>query len=458
VSELSQQAILKLGPDLADRIFWPGSDGYAAALQIWAKPSVETRPRAIIRCQSANDVQAAIRIAREHELPVSVRCGGHDWAGRALCNGIVIDLSGMRQITIMPGHQRVEMGGGALAADVAAVTDPQHGAVTAGSVGCVGMAGLTLGGGYGPFIGRCGLALDNLLAAEVVLADGRIVTADSEDHPELFWALRGGGGNFGVVTRMQHRLHECRGLWSGMLIYPFAEAATVLASAIALTAEAPNELSVQFVLAADPMGAPMVLVVPAWCGDPADGQRWLAPFLKLGTLIAGSIARQNYGMLLAAFDAQIVNGRRTTMETCSLPAFDRASIDTFVGAMARAPSPGCMLVTHEFKGAACRVAPDATAFALRRDHVLVEIVAAVIDNDNPADALKHSQWARRTWESFTTALPGGYPNLLARSDAMRAAASYGDNSERLLRAKAAYDPDNVFSSAIPLPSRVSSPA
>jgi FAD/FMN-containing dehydrogenase len=457
VSELSEQAILKLGPDLADRIFWPGSDGYAAALQIWAKPSVETRPRAVIRCQTAKDVQAAIRIAREHELPLSVRCGGHDWAGRALCNGIVIDLGGMRQVRVMPGNERVAMGGGSLAADVAAAADQQHGAIAAGSVGCVGMAGLTLGGGYGPFIGRCGLALDNLLAAEVVLADGRIVTADAENHPELFWALRGGGGNFGVVTRMQHRLHPCHGLWSGMLIYPFAEAATVLAAATALTAEAPDELSVQFVLAADPTGAPMVLVVPAWCGDPADGQRRLAPFLKLGTLIAGTIARQNYSMLLAAFDAQIVNGRRTTMETCSLPAFDRASIDTFVRAMARAPSPGCMLVTHEFKGAASRVAPDATAFALRRDHVLVEIIAAVIDNDDAADALKHSLWAQRTRESFTDALPGGYPNLLARSDTMRAAASYGDNSERLLRAKAAYDPDVVFSSAIPLPSRVSSP-
>jgi FAD/FMN-containing dehydrogenase len=457
VSELSEQAILKLGPDLADRIFWPDSDGYGAALQIWAKPSVETRPRAVIRCQTADDVQAAIRIAREHELPISVRCGGHDWAGRALCNGIVIDLGGMRRVTIMPGHQRVEMGGGALAADVAAVTDPQHGAVAAGSVGCVGMAGLTLGGGYGPFIGRCGLALDNLLAAEVVLADGRIVTADSENHPELFWALRGGGGTFGVVTRMQHRLHPCHGLWSGMLIYPFAEAAAVLAAATALTAEGPDELSVQFVLAADPTGAPLVLVVPAWCGDPADGQRWLAPFLKLGNLIAGSIARQSYGTQMAAFDAQIVNGRRTHMETCSLKAFDRASIDAFVDAMARAPSPGCMLVTHEFKGAACRVAPDATAFALRRDHVLVEIVAAVINNDNPADAFKHSQWAQRSRGSFTVALPGGYPNLLAPSDTARAAASFGDNSGRLLRAKAAYDPDNLFSSAIPLPSRVSSP-
>jgi FAD/FMN-containing dehydrogenase len=450
VSELFEASALRIGPHLAGKIFWPGNEAYAAATRIWSRQAAEARPRAIIRCQTAEDVQAAIRIAREHDLPLSTRCGGHDWAGRALCDGIVIDLGGMRQVSILPDRQRVEIGGGALAADVAAVTDAHHGAVAAGSVGCVGMAGLTLGGGYGLFIGRYGLALDNLLATEVVLADGRIVTADAENNAELFWALRGGGGNFGVVTTMQQRLHECPGLWSGTLVYPFTEATTVLVGTAALAAEAPDALSVQIVLAADPTGAILVLVMPTWCGDPAEGERWLAPFLKLGTLIAGGIAQQSYGALLTAFDAQLVNGRRTVMETCSLPAFNRAGIDAFIGAMAAAPSPGCMLVTHEFKGAATRVAPGATAFALRRAHVLIEIIAAF---DKPDDDLKHSQWARSTRESFTAALPGGYPNLLARDDTTRAAASYGDNSARLLRAKAFYDPDNVFSSAIPLPSR-----
>jgi FAD/FMN-containing dehydrogenase len=194
-------------------------------------------------------------------------------------------------------------------------------------------------------------------------------------------------------------------------------------------------------------------VMPTWCGDPAQGETRLAPFLKLGTLLAGGIAQQSNGALLAAFDAQIVNGRRTTMDTCSVPTLDRACIDAFSAAIASAPSPECALVTHEFKGAASRVAPDATAFALRRDHVLIEIIAAFPDEGNPDDDVKHRQWARRTRDSFGGALPGGYPNLLARSETMRAAASYGGNSERLLRAKAAYDPDNVFSSAIPLPSR-----
>lgn len=261
------------------------------------------------------------------------------------------------------------------------------------------MAGLTLGGGYGPFIGRCGLALDNLLAAEVVLADGRIVAADGENHPELFWALREGGGNFGVVTRMQHALHKCRALSCGTLVYPAAEAATVLTGTAALAAEAPDELSVQVVLMADPSGMAVVLVMPTWCGDPAKGEARLAPYGKLGTLIAGGIEQQSDGALLAAFDAQIVNGRRTTMETCSVPPLDRASIDALVGALASAPSPGCVLVTHEFKGAASRVAPEKTAFALRRDHVLIEIIAAVTD--------KRKFGPRGQASAMGTAGPGG---------------------------------------------------
>lgn len=450
MNELSEAGVRELGPDLAGRIFRPGSDAYAARMRIWSRQAVEARPRAIISCESAQDVQAAIRMAREQALPLSVRCGSHDWAGRALCDGIVIDLGGLREVTIMPDRQRVEIAGGALAGDVAAVTDLAQVAAAAGSVGCVGMAGLTLGGGYGPFIGRCGLALDNLLAAEIVLADGRIFTADADNHPDLLWALRGGGGNFGVVTKMQHRLHECRGVWSGTLIYPFHEAARVLGDATAIAAEGPDELTVQFVLAMDPAGTAMALVLPAWCGDPDQGEQRLAPFLKLGTLIAGDIALQPYGALLTAFDAQLVNGRRTIMDTCSLPAFDRAAIDAFTAAMADAPSPGCMLVTHEFKGAASRIARDATAFALRRDHVLIEIVASF---DKDEDEPRHRQWARRTRDSFVSALPGGYPNLLARDDGARAAATYGNNTARLLRAKASYDPDNIFASAIPLPGR-----
>jgi FAD/FMN-containing dehydrogenase len=196
------------------------------------------------------------------------------------------------------------------------VTDPLRLAAVTGSVGAVGMAGLTLGGGYGPLIGRFGLALDNLFAAEVVLADGRLVVATHDKEEELFWALRGGGGNFGVVTAMHHRLHDLPSVRSGMLIYPFSEAKAVLERCADIAASLPEDLTFQLGLVGGPDGVPVVMVVPTWCGRPEEGEARVAPFLKLGTLLASTVDVVPYGASLSAFDAHIVNGQRTFMETC----------------------------------------------------------------------------------------------------------------------------------------------
>ena len=323
--------------------------------------------------------------------------------------------------------------------------------MVAGSAGVVGLTGLTLGGGYGPLIGRFGLALDNVLAAQVVLADGRIVCTSAENNPELLWALRGGGGNFGVVTAMRHRLHDLPSVHSGLLLYPFAEVETVLGRCAEIAASAPDELTVQLGLLADPNGSLVVMVVPTWCGAPAAGEFRLRPFLKLGTLLAGAIEQKSYGALMATFDGYFANGLRVVMETCSVPALDADVIDTCVLAMEAAVSPGCVILTHEFKGAASRVAEDATAFGLRRDHTLIEVIATFPDRSDPQDERHHERWARTTRKGFKNALPGGYPNLLGKNDSPRATRSYGVNAERLIAAKRRYDPDNVFSSAIPLP-------
>ena len=206
-----------LAGKLSGRLSRPGQQPYAAATAIWAKP-VGRVPRVVAHCQTPEDVRAAILTARDCELPLSVRGGGHDWAGRALCEGLVIDMSGMNGATVDFVERTAQVAGGARASDVLSVTDPLGLAAVTGSCSPVGMAGLTLGGGYGPLIGRFGLALDNLLAAEIVLADGRIVTAEHGRDEDLFWALRGGGGNFGAVTEMRIRLHELPNVVSGMLI------------------------------------------------------------------------------------------------------------------------------------------------------------------------------------------------------------------------------------------------
>jgi FAD/FMN-containing dehydrogenase len=365
--------------------------------------------------------------------------------------GIVIDLSSMNAV-VVDTDESARISGGARVADVVGVTDPLGLAAVTGSVGAVGMAGLTLGGGYGPLIGRYGLALDNLVAAEVVLADGRVVVADSNNEEDLFWALRGGGGNFGVVTTMRHRLHRLSSVRAGLLIYPSCEAKTVLEDCAEILASAPDELTAQVGFIAGADGAPVIFVAPTWCGLPAEGEARIAPLFKLGTLLANTVGAMSYGASTAAFDAYIVNGQRAFMETCWLPALGSDGIEVFLDGMSKAVSAGCAMFTHEFRGAASRVPEDATAFGLRRDHVLVEILAAFDKRSGKFEEQRHWQWARATRHAFdAVALPGGYPNLLAADEPERVMKSYGCNAERLIRAKRQYDPENIFRSAIPLP-------
>jgi FAD/FMN-containing dehydrogenase len=451
MTDLVGRTLDRLAASLPGRVSTPGDDGYAAATAIWSKP-VGRMPRAVVHCRTADDAVLAVRAARACDLPLSVRGGGHDWAGRGLCDGVVIDVSGIRRVAVS-ADGIAQVSGGARAADVAAATDPLGLAPVTGSVAAVGMAGLTLGGGYGPLIGRFGLALDNLEAAEVVLADGRTVVAKRDSEEELFWALRGGGGNFGVVTSMRLKLHRLPSVRSGMLIYPFAEARAVLEGCAEIGRSAPEELTSQVGLAGGPDGAPMVMVVPTWCGPPEEGEARLAPFFQLGTVLMSTMETMPYGASLTVFDKFLVFGQRYLIETCWLPALDSRGVDAFIGAMETTVSPGCAVFTHEFKGAAARVAEEATAFGLRRDHVLIEIIAWFLDGPDNTEEERHRQWARATREAFDAiALPGGYPNLLAGDeDPDRVARSYGRDAERLTKAKRRYDPDNVFRSAIPLP-------
>jgi FAD/FMN-containing dehydrogenase len=305
-------------------------------------------PRAVVHCQAPEDVQLAIRAGRDFEIPISVRGGGHDWAGRALCEGIVIDVSAMNAVAICPDKSAARISGGARASDIAALTDPLGLGPVTGSGGTVGMAGLTLGGGYGPLIGRFGLALDNLVAATVVLADGRIAVATPEDEEDLFWALRGGGGNFGVVIEMRHRLHGLPAVRSGLLIYPFADANAILDGYADIANSAPAELSAQLGFVAGADGAPVIMIAPTWCGQPKQGEAVLAPFFKLGKVLVSTVDVRPYGESLKLFDPYLANGQRVLMESCSLPRIGGDSSQSFIEAMESAVSPGCAIFTHEF--------------------------------------------------------------------------------------------------------------
>jgi FAD/FMN-containing dehydrogenase len=444
----------KIGTQLQERLRGPvwqiDDDGYDAARKVW-NGAVDHRPAIVARCLDGDDVEAALLIARDHGVPLSVRGGGHDWAGRAVRDGgLVLDLSAMRSVRIDPGAGVAQAAGGAVIADLvdaAAV----HGLVTStGVVRDVGMAGLTMAGGYGGLIGRCGLALDNLISADVVLADGRQVTAAPDRDPELLWALRGGGGNFGVVTAARYRLHPLEFVLGGMVMYPFQQATQVLRGYREILATAPDELTVMAGFLTGPTGETAVFVAPTWSGDLAAGQAAVAPLSRLGTPLVDGVAQLPYPELLRMFEAGMVPGHRYALGTRWLAELsDDAIIALAEGATTRS-SPFSLLALHHFHGAAARVAPDATAFALRQDHLLVEMIAAWPPGPTgeaaAVTAAPHLEWTQRVSDALAAeALPGGYPNILGPSDAERTKLGYAANAERLLAAKYRYDPDGVFS-------------
>jgi FAD/FMN-containing dehydrogenase len=352
-------------------------------------------------------------------------------------------------VSIDPVAKIADVQGGAVIADL---IDPatECGLATAtGVVRSVGMTGLTLAGGYGGLIGRCGLALDNLLSADVVLADGQQVTAGPEGDPDLLWALRGGGGNFGVVTAARFRLHPVGLVLAGMVLYPFEQAEQVLRGYRELLASAPDELTVMAGFLTGPDGKPAVFVAPTWSGDLAAGESAVAPLNRLGTPLVNGVAPMPYPEMLRMFEAGMADDNRYALGTRWLPELTDDAIAALIAGAATLSSPFSLLALHHFHGAATRVAPEATAFALRRDHVLAEVIAAWSPGppgqDPAITAGPHLEWVHEVCDALApSALPGGYPNILGPEDAKRAKLGYGDNAPRLLAAKRRYDPDGVF--------------
>ena len=430
------------------RILLPGP-AYDLALPIW-NGAVTSRPALIVRCETVADVQAAVRAAREHGLPLSVRGGGHDWAGRSLRDGgLVVDVSELRTVEIDSPLEVATVSGGARAADVIAAAEP-HGLVAAtGTVGAVGMTGLTLAGGYGPLMAHVGLALDNLVAADVVLADGRLVRTDPIYEPDLFWALRGGGGNFGVVTSMRVQLHPIADVIAGLIFFPWSQAEDIWRGYVDLIAEAPDQLTVQTGVLTAPDGSPTLYMAPAWSGrDRAQGQKLIDRLQELGTPLMAQVAPMPYGAMLGLFDEHIANGRHYAIKTRSLGGLTDGAIAALIQAGEAKTSPTSGIVLHHLRGEGTRIPQSQTAFGLRQEHFTVEIVAAWEAGE---DAALHRGWAAATSAALEPhALPGGYPNLLGPDETAQIAQAYGANATRLLALKQRFDPTGVFT-ATPLP-------
>lgn len=431
--------------------FEPGSDGYARTLRLW-NGAVEHKPGLVAHCLSAADVQAALRTAQVHGALISVRGGGQDWIGRSvLDDGLVIDLSDMRQVSLDLDAKQATVAGGATAGDLSAAMASCDLAAVTGNTGDVGMAGLVLGGGYGPLQTRFGVASDSLLGADVVLADGRMVTADAAENSDLFWALRGGGGNFGVVTSMRLRLHTVGTIMCGTILFPWADAGSVLQGYAAIMPSAPDELAVSVVMSVGPNGNPVLVVAPTWSGDPAAAPEIMQRLQRFGTPIMSKIEPMTVGEILAVLSTQLPGGRHYAVATRWIGDLSADVISTLMTAYEARTSPLSRVIVHHFHGPGSRVPSDATAFGMRQEHFTVLTYSAWEEAD-VARAPSHRTWASDLSSGLVPlALPGGYANLLGPDNADQIQAAYGANGPRLRDIKTKFDPANVFSSALPLP-------
>jgi FAD/FMN-containing dehydrogenase len=401
------------------------------------------RPAAIARARNAQDVANAVIFAREHGLEIAVRSGGHSVPGQsAVDGGMMIDLSGMRQIAVDEAALVARVQPGATNGELVLALAERGLATTTGTCATVGMGGSTLGGGIGWLMGRFGATVDNVLAFEVVTADGAIVTASADERPELFWALRGGGGNFGVVTAISYKAHRLTTVLGGMLLFPLAAAPMALRMYRELTSTAPDELLAHCVLATVPEFGPAMIVQVVYSGeDLAEGERLLAPLRSFGPPPVDLIAARSYAETYMMLTPPIPPGASwfDTSYTLERPS-DAALDELFATAMDR-PTPMTQVVIHQVHGAAARVAPDATAFALRSEHYAIANIGMWMGVGGEAE----TTWAWRAKARMAPyASTGVYVNFIGEEGEQAVRDAYKDNYARLAAIKAQYDPDNIF--------------
>ncbi|MBW4639938.1 MAG: FAD-binding oxidoreductase [Gloeocapsa sp. UFS-A4-WI-NPMV-4B04] len=446
---VQNQAFFKyLTAFLTGQLLLPDDAAYERVRHLWNR-KVKTQPAAIVRCLTVQDVIHTVRWTRAQGLPLSVRGGGHDFAGRALVeNGVVIDLSQMRAVTIDPDARSAHVQGGATAGDLMEAAQEYGLATATGTVSSVGMAGFTLGGGYSPLIGAYGLGADNLLSAQVVTADGQLVTANAQEHADLLWGLRGGGGNFGAVVSLEYRLHPLTTVLSGLLLYPLEQAKTVLHRFNEFIATAPDELTIPSGFLQMPDGLPGLFLSPTYCGSLEAGEQAIAPLRTFGDLLVDRVQPVTYDALIHGQDALTPKGRHYYIQTRSLKGLQTETIKVLLEQGLPLPSPFSLIQVHNFHGAASRVGVSETAFALRQDHLMVEAIAAW-DPQSPVEEQRHIEWAQNlSYALAPYAFKGGYINLLDEKEQERVPLAFGSNYEQLLDLKRTYDPDDVFRSTI----------
>jgi FAD/FMN-containing dehydrogenase len=441
---LSDETVDSLGKGLRGDLIRRQGSGYDAARRVW-NGNIDRRPALIARCAGVADVQTAVDFARTHGLRLSVRGGGHSAPGYGTNDGgLVIDLSPMKGVRVDPAARTVEAQGGVLWRDLDHETQAFGLATTGGTVSNTGIAGLTLGGGLGWLMGRHGLTIDNLIAADVVTADGRFRTASAAEDKDLFWALRGGGGNFGVVTSLQYRLHPLTTVLGGLVIHPLDHARDVLRFYRDFCAGLPDEAEAYAGVLTSPEGQPVVALILGYNGPIADGEKVLAPARRFGRPVADLVGPMPYGARQTLLDEPNArHGLHRYWRSAFTERLADEFIDGVVDGASRFSSPLSAIVFFYLHGAATRVRPEATAFAARRALWDFDVIGQWAEG---AESSRHVAWVRELWGRLEPHVEGsGYVNHLAEDDRPeKVRASYGENYQRLRELKKVYDPTNLF--------------
>ena len=393
-------------------------------------------------CAGVADVMAVVRYARENNLPLAVRGGGHNVAGNGTCEGgIVLDLSAMNSVRVDPVRRTARVEGGATWRDFDRQTQAFGLAAPGGLVSSTGVGGLTLGGGFGYLSRLHGMVSDNLVSVDIVTADGKLVIATETENAELFWGLRGGGGNFGVATSFKFRLYPVDRVYGGIIAFPFEMARTVLRRYREVTASAPDELTLYAGLLPMPDGGRMIGLVVGYMGAAEEGRKVLAPVRELGGILFDTVAELPYEQLQQQMDAAYPPGVRNYWKSSYLKGLPDEAIEFFVESVATGPSAGCQMIIEHYGGEMSRKQNDATAFDHRQAQYNVMILG--LSND-PADDEQNAKWAREVFEKTRPFSTGGaYVNYLGEGEDVRRA--YGPGKyERLAALKTQYDPGNLF--------------
>jgi FAD/FMN-containing dehydrogenase len=440
---ISESAIQKFTESHRGQILRPGEPCYDAVRAL-PNAMIDRRPAVIARCAGVADVIASVRFAREHDLLVAVRGGGHSVAGKSVCDGgLVIDLSAMKGIRVEPGRRTVRAQTGVKLGEFDRETQAFGLATTQGVVPTVGIAGLTLGGGFGHLHAKYGLAIDNVIGADVITADGGLLTADASENQDLFWGLRGGGGNFGIVTSLEYRLREVGPVIGGAVFYPAAKAKELLRFWREFAAASPDELVTHGGSFNLPDGTPVFGIAACHCGPLSDGEKAVKPLRTFDTPIADLLGPMSYMQIQSMFEPFFPPGRHVYVKSNFLRGVSDEAIDVLVQFVGKSPSPHSFAPFLEhWHGAATRVPVADTAFP-HRQHSWNFFAWSTWEN--PSDTDKNKQWTRDCWEALRPFLvASSYSNYTADEGEAITREAYGPNYDRLVAVKNKYDPENFF--------------